>query len=101
MLKETIRFCETVGLLRDLKNTLGLDIAASICGFVLQSRVGELLEFCRENQEYHVISVMNGVYLNRYVPGATAFYVGDGDPNPKLKHKFPFSYEELEFYLHD
>ena len=48
-----------------------------------QSRM--LLEFCRDNPEYHVVTCTHpGRLENRYVPGKNVYLLAEGDKNPNL-----------------
>ena len=49
------------------------------------SEVGVILTFCRENPEYHVISMTeSGRLENRFVPDSGVYYLAKGDKNPNL-----------------
>ena len=47
--------------------------------------IPEMLTFCRENPEYHVVtSITPGRLLNKYVPGRKVYKLAKGDQNPNL-----------------
>ncbi len=48
-------------------------------------RIVELMEFCRKNPDYHIVSLLHAaLYFNRVMPNATGFYLGQGDSDPRL-----------------
>ena len=54
-------------------------------GIFSRSRILELINFCRENPDYHVISVTKqGIFLNGYTSQAAYYCVGWGEVNPRL-----------------
>ena len=49
------------------------------------SWIGELLEFCAQNPEYHIVTMtIPGRLENRYVPGRNLHHLANGDKNPCL-----------------
>ncbi len=60
-------------------------IPDSIIGVFNHHRLEELLKFCKENPDYHIISeVSYSLYFNKVLPQAEQFYLGQGDANPDL-----------------
>lgn len=50
-----------------------------------RDRVAELRSFCLKHPEYHIVSSLGGkMYLNRFAPGATLYFLAIGDSNPKV-----------------
>ena len=59
-------------------------IPSSVFGFD-RHRLDELVRFCAENPDYHIISLVNAcLYFNKIMPNASTFYLGQGDSNPDL-----------------
>ncbi len=51
-------------------------------------RLPELQDFCKENNDYHILSWMpDETRINRVVLGATFYYLCNGNPDPRLKCK--------------
>ena len=47
--------------------------------------VPELLKFCQENLDYHIVSYTDhGRYENKYVPGHVLYRLANGDRDPTL-----------------
>ncbi len=60
-------------------------IPDSIIGTFDNHRLDELIEFCSENSDFHIISVLNvGLFFNKILPNAQEFYLGQGDANSDL-----------------
>lgn len=56
-------------------------------GIFHPTQFSELIEFCKANTEYHVMSGFykrNQLLINAPVPGATQYYLCSGDANPEL-----------------
>ncbi len=52
------------------------------------NRLAELQDFCKENDEYHILSWMaDGTRINSVRLGATFYYLCNGNPDPRLKCK--------------
>lgn len=50
----------------------------------------DLLEFCRANPEYHIVTTLSfALTLNRYLKGNYRYRLADGDSDPALKLDFP------------
>ncbi len=59
----------------------------------------ELINFCKKNPEYHIVSYVNSnMKVNKYIPGASFYFLADGDPNPQLLYSTALSDEELEIF---
>ncbi|MBM4252914.1 MAG: hypothetical protein FJ146_13160 [Deltaproteobacteria bacterium] len=43
-----------------------------------------LLDFCRSNPEYHIVSGFQLKVFNKFVPNARIYYLADGDSDPDL-----------------
>jgi len=56
----------------------------TISGFFYSDRYDELVDFCRKNSDFHVISLKNYIYYNRPIPGATLFRLGQGGADPSM-----------------
>jgi hypothetical protein len=57
----------------------------NIGGVYNKSQVGALIEFCKSNLAYHIITSVNpGCLANRYVPGRKIYFLADGDSNGNL-----------------
>ena len=63
-----------------------------------ESEVNILLEFCKDNPEYHIVTIAEqGRLENRYVPGKRVHYLAKGDKNPNLAVN-PFVGPDAELY---
>ncbi|MBM4252922.1 MAG: hypothetical protein FJ146_13200 [Deltaproteobacteria bacterium] len=47
-------------------------------------RVQSLVEFCKSNPEYQIISGFQQAVYNKFVPAARIYYLADGDADPDL-----------------
>ncbi len=57
----------------------------SIAGIFDNHRLPELTEYCKNNPDYHIISIVKGCLLfNKVMPNATSYRLGQGDSNPDL-----------------
>ena len=56
----------------------------NVCGAFGESQARQLLEFCGEHPEFHIISSTSGVFENRYVPHQNLYMLAEGDSNPNL-----------------
>ena len=55
------------------------------CASFKPANLSALLEFCRINSEYHVVTYVSpGRYVNKYVSGARTYCLANGDKNPAL-----------------
>ena len=66
----------------------GLDIVPSTpLGVFFKNRLSDLLEFCKKNPQYHVISQLSyGVELNRPMEVVSTYELGNGDNDPDLMY---------------
>jgi len=57
------------------------DLSAIFRGY----EVNLILDFCKDNDEYHIITMTEpGRLENRYVPGKRVYYLAKGDKNQNL-----------------
>ncbi|MBF0441361.1 MAG: hypothetical protein HQK54_05605 [Oligoflexales bacterium] len=49
-----------------------------------ESEAEALLQFCKENPEYHIISATNGRFENRYVPSRNVYMLAKSDKDPNF-----------------
>ncbi len=55
----------------------------SLTGSFFHADVPELLEFCRENPEFHITSMVDdGIIVNRYDPNGGVFKLAEGEKDP-------------------
>jgi hypothetical protein len=89
-------FFEAVGRLM-FEDFLGLEIEPSTpLGIFSRRRLPELLEFCKKNPEYHVISSISALVLfNRPVESAGLYLLGAGDADPDLACIYPMDLESV------
>jgi len=43
------------------------------------SRAEELITYCKKNPQFHIISIKNDVYYNRFMAKADLFMIAEGD----------------------
>jgi hypothetical protein len=55
-----------------------------LSGMFWECSTGILLEFCKNNSQYHIVSASCGRFENRYVPGKNVYMLAEGDRNPNL-----------------
>ena len=49
------------------------------------ARSSAIISIVAQFPEYHIVSAFDGnLYLNRFVPGATSYYLGEGERSPSL-----------------
>ena len=76
---------------------LGLN-SYSFTATFLESVVHMIVDFCKNNPEYHIITVTSPGHMeNRYVPGKRVYYLAKGDKNPNLALN-PFVGENAELF---
>ena len=57
----------------------------SITGGFRQTQVVMLLDFCKNNPEYHIITQTHpGRYINCFIPGKRSYFLGNGEKNANL-----------------
>ena len=79
-------FVHRVGLIYDYDELwwIGLKPRSLSGSFGPQCCV-ELIQFCAENRDYHIVSsVSPGRYINRYEPGDHIYFLANGDNSPNL-----------------
>lgn len=55
-------------------------------GSFFPSAAQQLLDFCAEHPEYHVVSYLgDGIFVNHYDPNAGVYKLADGDKDPNYK----------------
>jgi hypothetical protein len=103
MRKDYLKFLKQIGML-DFQEVwdLGFVDTCFFCSFS-QVEAEIIKKFCRDNPQYHIISSLYrglepGRYVNKYLPEATALFLGLGDANPDLNSLVVFStkHEMLE-----
>ncbi len=80
------QYFRRVGMISDFRELawLGFDMGIYLSIFP-QHLAAQLLTFCRENPEYHVVtSVDPGRWVNKYVPDCRCYKLANGDKNPNL-----------------
>ena len=78
------QYFRRVGMISDFRELawLGFDMGIYLSIFP-QHLAAQLLTFCRENPEYHVVtSVDPGRWVNKYVPDCRCYKLANGDKNP-------------------
>ncbi|MBF0441546.1 MAG: hypothetical protein HQK54_06550 [Oligoflexales bacterium] len=79
-------FIERTGLLLSQRQVTALGIRTDNIGATFwESSTGMLLDFCKENPMYHVVTIIRpGRIENRYIPRKNIYMLASGDKNPKL-----------------
>jgi hypothetical protein len=79
-------FYERTGLISRFEELLSMGFARDdYSGFFWGGQVDVLLDFCKKNPCYHVITISaSGRYENSYIPGKKLYYLADGDQTPNL-----------------
>ncbi len=81
----TLEFRRRVAVLVDYEFEEVDIIPDSMIGTFDNHRLDELQDFCAKNPDYHIVSNVNvGLYFNKALPDAQAFYLAEGDTNPDL-----------------
>ncbi len=88
------------GLLMDLDFALLGITPTTQLGFFSRNRLAELLAYCRNNPEYHIVSFLQDApfKVNAVVEDAAFYMLGQGDSDPELMYA-PKMNEELLFKL--
>lgn len=79
-------FNTRVGLIQNYQEIerLGL-VPRSMEAMFFSRDVATILNFCTQNQEYHVVTCTDGYRLeNRYIPGYSMYHLAKGDKDPGL-----------------
>jgi len=81
-----VAFDERVGLILNYYSLEFLGLAGQgFSGCFGPNSSADLLEFCRANPEFHVVTcVAPGRYVNKYQDGGHLYFLGQGDRNPTL-----------------
>jgi hypothetical protein len=77
-----------VGMMLDTRAFSDLPIKPKnlLCSFHPYN-VQELIAFCINNPEYHIVSLIPGVsHVNGYCSKGFLFFLADGEKNPRLAH---------------
>ena len=79
-------FCRRVGLVSSHVELEWLGFKMESFGGTLRARrLPELLAFCAENPEYHIMTYTDlGRIANKYVPDKDLYFLAKGDKNPCL-----------------
>ena len=60
-----------------LERTGTLTYYKYVCGFFMVTQIPELLQFCEENPNYHILTMTHpGYYENRYVAEKEVYHLG-------------------------
>jgi hypothetical protein len=95
-------FCKRIGLLNNYYDleALGLE-AHDHSGSFFSHDLPELIAFCREHPEYHIVTCDGpGRRVNRLIHGKSYYMLANGDPDPALMLNYlldpmwPLIYEE-------
>ena len=96
---DLFEFSRRVAKLADL-DFCGLDIKpCHPLGRFLPNRLEELVEYCRANPQYHIVSYLGDfLYVNRYIDNAHFYFLAEGDddrhlvgvnrPNPEAAFRY-------------
>jgi len=59
------------------------------CGFFSTGRKDRLIEFCRKNTQFHIISHKHGKIYNDCLDDADAYSIAEGNADPALVFRTP------------
>jgi hypothetical protein len=66
-------------------------------GIFLADRLDELKQYCLENPQYHIMSILqSAVEVNAPISSASFYILADGDADPGLCYTNPMTQEQLE-----
>ncbi len=69
----------------------------TLTGVFFPSRLKELIQYCTERPEYHIMSYLpKQVKVNRAVDAACFYLLGTGDADPDLWYSLRFNQEKFE-----
>lgn len=69
--------------------SIGLEPSLLIGGF-FEADVAILLKFCKDNPQYHIVSIISAALrVNHFISGGKCYYLADGDDDPTLRLEFP------------
>ena len=79
-------FNKRVGLVKNYYEIEWLGLTGhDFCGSFGRSCLPQLIQFCKDNPEYHIVSCDGpGRYINRLVAHQSFYMIGDGDKDPNL-----------------
>ena len=79
-------FIERTGLILDPRDLSALGIRSDDIGTMFwEKSTGMLLEFCKNNRNYHIVTITRpGRFENSYIPRNNIYMLADGDGNPSL-----------------
>ena len=78
-------FCKKTGILFNQSQFAPTPFRPdNVSGVFGESFKTALLEFCRLNPRYHIISATDGVFENKYAPNRNLYMLAEGDNNPNL-----------------
>ena len=73
----------------------------NVCGFFMVTQTSELLQFCEDNPNYHILTMTRpGYYENRYVPDQMVYHLANGEKNPNLVLNL-FLHKNPELFLEE
>jgi hypothetical protein len=77
---------------------LGFSRDHTFSGLFIADDVPMLLDYCKRNPTYHLITVTgSGRYENRFIAGERFYYLGNGDKDPDLVLDLLLYKSEAEF----
>ena len=90
----TAYFYRRVGILdHDALLEYGIE-TSSVTGFFFPSQFEKAKDLCKQFNNLHIIShLRDDIILNRSIPNALGYSIGDGDKNPSLSFKRPEAYD--------
>ena len=92
----TMEFKKITGKVYDpeLFKSLGLT-PCCVTGSFCQEHRDQLLEFCKKNPEFHIISYVSNGYFNKYLSYSDDIFLGEGNPDPDLVHLFSIEHQQF------
>ena len=102
LMVESDRFNRRVGLITIFYDLEWLGLSGhDFSGLFRSCFIPQLIQFCKENPEYHILTSGGpGRLLNHLVEGKSFYMIGDGDKDPALvlnyllDPQWPISYED-------
>jgi hypothetical protein len=74
-----MKFCRRAGrLMASEMWALGFE-DSNYCPYFTEERTPLLIQFCKDNPSYHIMSKKDGFIHNCFVPGGDSYYLADGD----------------------
>lgn len=75
-----------------------LDIApTSESGLFTKNRFAELVEFCKKNPRFHIISLVDtGINMNKPIEHANGYRLGKGESDPELTYILKMNWRSYE-----